>query len=160
MSIYEVLSTAFIAVQTVAIVLTCVIALVNYKKGKTAERRKYVSDLLSEFINNDDLYAALHIIEFESNWFYGNNFYKKDGDSYEKKIDRLFVFLNNVIFLYNHKDIEEEDFDLFKYKINAVFQSESARQYLLFIEEFANKCRNSKSSFQQLIDYGRKQGLL
>lgn len=102
----------------------------------------------------------MHLIEFKSGWFSGLNFYTDQSKQYERKIDRLFIFLSNIIKMYNKGQISYDDFSLFEYKIHAVFQSQDAQKYLEFINNFSQNGRLSKSSFQPLIEYGRKHSFL
>ena len=152
----EMQNLILIYIQTVAIVVTCLISLITFFRSKSSKRRQYVTKLLKEFINNDDLYSAMHIIEFKRGWF-NMEFYSGGNNSSEKIVDRLFIYLNNIIFLYKSGDLNEEEFNMFLYKINAVLDSEDAMNYLAFINRFSKKGRGAPSSFQYLIDYAKEK---
>lgn len=156
---FELITLVLTSVQTFFIFVTCLIAAITLIKNQKTKKRTFLMQLESEFISNDDLFDAMHIIEFKSGWFKSKTFYSGGKNSTEKKIDRLFTYLNKAVLLYKAKEISKNDFEFFKYKINAVFQSSDACDYLTFIEGFAKGCRRASTSFQALIDYGRENGL-
>ena len=159
MDFYSILSLIFVGVEALVVSITLVLGLINYLREKKSERSRFVTDLYKEFITNDDLYDAMHIIEFNSNYF-NNGFYGDDGNNVERKIDRLFIYLNNVLYLHKTKRINDSDFELFKYKINAVFQNNSSINYLTFLQLYSEKYRNAQCSFNYLIEYGKENNLL
>lgn len=156
---FEIITLILTSIQTFFIFVTCLIAAITLIKNQKTKKRTFLMELESEFISNDDLYQAMHIIEFESDWFDSDSFYQGGNNSTEKKIDRLLTYLNKAVLLYKVKEISKSDFEFYKYKINAVFQSADACEYLTFIEGFAKGCRRASTSFQALIDYGRENDL-
>lgn len=157
--VFNVLYLIIVGIEAIVVTVTLILGFVTYFKNKCSERQDNVTKLCNEFITNNDLHDAVHIVEFESNWF-GKDFYNGGKDSTEKKIDKLFMFLNHIIYLKNNKRISDEDFKLFEYKIKAVFQNPDTIEYLSFIESFSKIGRRAPSSFQQLIEYGRKNNYL
>lgn len=145
--------------EVITLIVTLTITLVSLSRSRKVERQKTVVDLYKEFIKNDDIYEAFHEIEFNPDeWFDANKFYKGGKDSLEKKIDRLFIYLNGVIYSHNIGILSDEDFELFKYKINSVFRSQSTIEYLKFLNAYSDVCVDSQSSFQHLINYGKESG--
>ena len=80
------------------IFVTCLIAAITLIKNQKTKKRTFLMQLESEFISNDDLYQAMHIIEFESDWFDSDSFYQGGNNSTEKKIDRLLTYLNKAVY--------------------------------------------------------------
>lgn len=151
---YQLANLIISSAELLVIISTAIIAFLTFKRNEKNKKRQYVIELQKEFINNDDLYIAMHIIEFKTGWYTNGEFYFNGEESLEKKIDRLFIYLSNVINLYKKHDINTDEFNFFKYKINAVFDSKDACMYLSFINYFSKECRQAPSSFQVLIDYG------
>ena len=152
---YEIILTITTVCETLFVVPSLIIALVTYLNNKKKEKAESIVNLWSEFIHNDDLYEAMHRIEFDDYWF-NDDFY---CTKVERQMDRLFIYLNQIVYLNDKKIIKQEEFEMFLYKIHAVFDNLSTQKYFQELEKFSAEGRSAKPSFYLLIEFGRKHNL-
>jgi hypothetical protein len=118
----------------------------------------------AEFINqiNDKIRLDKEFAEILYKIEYGDDWYTKDFHKdidIQFKFDKIFSYLDYICYLKSMKNITENEFKVFKYRINRVCISSSTKEYLWNLFQFAKK-NNSSCSFQCLLDYGIKAKLI
>jgi len=97
----------------------------------------------------------MYTIEYSEDW-YDEHFHNSEE---EYQFDRFFAYLSYVCYLRKSRILKEREFRLLRYVLNRVCQNDETQTYLWNLYHFSQRS-NSVCSFDELISYGLKAGIL
>lgn len=161
--------------QFIPVILGGLFALQNYLASNRVKRAGFIKPLIDSLESDPDMLEIFGKIDY-GYFEYGNHFSENPED--ENKTDKLLRHLSYICYLKSIKVIKENEFRVFAYTIERTCLNPNLQAYLWNLYHFANnsmKSRNSKMykirimhrksmhkdcSFQYLIEYGLKKGLI
>ena len=118
-------------------------------RNATRERRvSKISDALLKLFDDKELSDIYYQIEYDK-FIYDEEFHCSPD---EKKLDRLLALFDTLAKLRSARLFKKKDLDLIAYEYLVVYQNESVRKYLAFLDEWFKK-RGVKT--QPFIHYRR-----
>ena len=115
----------------IAFIFTCQ----RWKRGQIIRKSEFLAELMAKFASPEISTSFYEYIERGSKTFYrGANPDNQEPEfistADERAIDKLLGFMSYVCYLYENKLIDDNEFSLFAYQLNAVIVNTDIRQYM------------------------------
>ena len=136
-------------------------ALYRYLKSAAIQRASYVDSLVERLRQDAELREIFYIFEYNKPW-YGSFFHGSDIPEtweLERKVDKTLAFYSYICYLLRKRMIEKAEFNFFAYQIRRTLENWEVLDYLYNLYHFA-ACNGVKSTFNELIEYGKKNKYL
>ncbi len=131
-------------------------ALLQWRKAQKLRRAEHVKDLLLRFRDDTEIADAFYRIDYGEEW-YTKEFIEEHKD--EKRFDRLFAYADYACYLLKQHVIGAKEFQPFEYRICRLANNRDVQSYFFNLYHFSKR-NNVPMSFQYLLNYMRKEGLL
>ena len=159
-SILKNLESIFSIIESIAVVIGLISAVVAYRqwKERKSERQiQYLSDFSSSIMGNPDMATFIHMVEREDGVGFANGCFKPQEN--ERIVDYALCHLSNYVVLKNSNLIDAKDFQFLDYILNHSLENAEIQAYLKFLQ---NVVQGNKAihPYKQLVDYGKENGLL
>ena len=144
----------------ISIILAIIGGLFAYKKWSSAtktKRSEFTIQILEKLRFDKEMALTMNSIDYDM--FSYDNFFHNSDKKLEYNIDKLLSYLSYVCYLYEEDNISKKEFAILKYEVTRVCISEPVQSYLWNLYHFS-KQQGTTCSFQYLIDYGIKYGLI
>lgn len=132
------------ALELFVLLITAFVAFLTYRKQKRTSKNRFISDLYSKLIDDPALLK-------EFSYFDYINTYETD----EINADRLYLYLENILFLKNQKEINEEDFRRFKYFVDRTVLNVKTIAYFKKLHEHCDS-NGDKFPFESISEYQKE----
>jgi hypothetical protein len=144
-----------LATLLLAIIGGC-FALCQWRKSIKIRRGEFIAHINDRLRFDPDIAHTLYEIEYGGKW-YDDKFHENRKIEFE--FDKVLSFCDYICYLKSNGNISDDEFKIFKYRINRVCISQSTQCYLWNLFQFAKR-NNADCSFQCLLEYGIKHNLI
>ena len=125
-------------IQTLAIVVAIIGLFFNFaqlKSGNKQKRAEYIISLYNQYMSDKNMLDIYYKIEYQK-LKYSSDFHGSDD---EKNLDKLLEFYDNIAKLYELKNFTLEDLDYVAYRYLIIYQDQSVKVYLEFLDNWFEK---------------------
>jgi len=145
----------FSLISTILVVIGGFFAWTQWTAGTKIKRAEFINQIIEKLRFDKEMANTMYIVEYTYDW-YSDNFHNSE---LEYSIDKLLSYLSYICYLYATHNIRKTEFKILKYELNRVCVSPDVQGYLWNLYHFSKK-RNMECTFQYLIDYGIKCGII
>ena len=118
-----------------------VIALIQWNMSIRTNRAKYVKDLLVRVLDDPEIQKFQNIFDYSDDWY--NEAFHRDPDSDIPKIaDRTMFTYNYICYLFDAKEINKNELEIFKYHLLSLAHEDCLEYY--FLDLFQHSMLNEK----------------
>jgi hypothetical protein len=141
-------------IGTIAAVTAGIFAILQWRKSNKIRPAEFISQIIEKLRFDKNIVETIYMIEYGVTW-YDSNFHNSD---IERKIDALFSYFTYICYLYDTKNISEEEFYILEYEVRRICSTVQAQTYLWNFYHWSKRI-GAMCSFQNLIDYLRNKVL-
>ena len=145
------------AISIGLMILGGIFAYKQWTAANQIKRTELIKQIIERLRFDKEMAETMYIVEYDNSW-YNADFHDRDDD-FEHRIDKLLSYLTYICYLKSEKNISKKEFRILQYEINRACTSQCVQSYLWNLYHFAHR-QGSECSFQYLIDYGLKNGLI
>ena len=141
------------------IVMTLIGAIFVYyqwKRNVNVQRANFINQIVDKLRFDKDMANTLYLIDYTYDW-YDEHFH--ENTKLQMQIDKVLSYLSYICYLIETGNISETEKSVIEYELFRVCESPSTQAYLLNLYCFSLN-RKIGCSFQNLIDYGIKHGIM
>ncbi|OQC42758.1 MAG: hypothetical protein BWX66_00351 [Deltaproteobacteria bacterium ADurb.Bin058] len=142
-------------VTVLLIIVATSIGLYQWIHANRIRRSKFLNQIINRLRFDESISKVMYTIEYSEDW-YDEHFHNSEE---EYQFDRFFAYLSYVCYLRKSRILKEREFRLLRYVLNRVCQNDETQTYLWNLYHFSQRS-NSVCSFDELISYGLKAGIL
>ena len=128
-NIFEVIG-AILAISGAAI------ALIQWRMSIKTSRAKYVNDLLLRVLDDEKIQRFQHIMDYTDTW-YDKDFHRNEKSDISVICDRTLFTYNYVCYLYDTKEINDIELEIFKYYLLAIAHEKCLKYYFLDLYQYS-----------------------
>lgn len=136
-----------------------VCGLYQYFVANKVRRSETLSKLIFRIWSDEEIRSAIYMFEYDGSWYNGGF---RDAET-EIQVDKTLQYLSYICYLRKQGLIKNNEFDVFEYEIERLFQNDCTIDYFNFLKGFSEDVvgkRNGKAPFpfQDLLDFGIENG--
>jgi hypothetical protein len=132
-------------------------ALIQWISSKKLRRAEFIDQIINKIQFDKENSETMYMIYYNHNW-YTNDFHNSIS-GFEYKIDKLLSYIDYICYLYNTKNITNNEFKVLKYRVNRICISPSVQKYLWNLYHWSKK-NKTDCLFAHIIDYGIENGFI
>ncbi len=134
-------------------------ALFQWYVANKTKRTEVLQEIVLQLRFDKDMSNTMQKIDYDQDW-YSSDFHNSDDpkNDFEHRVDKLLAYMSYICYLKKQRHLKKE-FQILQYEIDRVCASHSIQSYLWSLYHFSKK-QNTKCSFQFLIDYAVKHGII
>lgn len=143
-------------ISSIAVIISAIVAFVQWKKTKKFHRIEYIQNLRSKMYDDKDIAEVLYMFDYDLPW-YSADFHNTKHPQIE--VDKTLSFLEYACYLLNKKLIEKEDMFQIKYDIDRAIGNFQVQDYLYNLYHWTKRSR-TQISFPNFLQYGQDNGFI
>ena len=143
-------------ISSIAVVISAIVAFVQWKKTKKFRRIEYIQNLRSKMYDDKDIAEVLYMFDYDLPW-YSADFHNTKHPQIE--VDKTLSFLEYACYLLNKKLIEKEDMFQIKYDIDRAIGNYQVQDYLYNLYHWT-KQSGTQIPFPNFLQYGQDNGFI
>lgn len=133
-----------------------IFALMQWYSGSKLKRAEFINQIIDKLRFNEDVVKAMYLVDYNQDW-YDEDFH--GGSAKEMDVDRLLSYLSYICYLIKSRHITKEESSILEYELRRACESHSVQAYHFNLYHFSQR-RKSTCSFQYLIDFGLRNGII
>ena len=143
-------------ISSIAVVISAIVAFVQWKKTKKFRRIEYIQNLRSKMYDDKDIAEVLYMFDYDLPWD-SADFHNTKHPQIE--VDKTLSFLEYACYLLNKKLIEKEDMFQIKYDIDRAIGNYQVQDYLYNLYHWT-KQSGTQIPFPNFLQYGQDNGFI
>lgn len=143
-------------ISSIAVIISAIVAFVQWKKTKKFHRIEYIQNLRSKMYDDKDIAEVLYMFDYDLPW-YSADFHNTKHPQIE--VDKTLSFLEYACYLLNKKLIEKEDMFQIKYDIDRAIGNFQVQDYLYNLNHWTKRS-GTQISFPNFLQYGQDNGFI
>lgn len=144
-------------VQTLAIVVTCVLGLITWRSDIKTRNIRHIQSLPIQMLFDCEVDEILTMFDYNEKKWYGPSFHK--AGEIERKVDKTLLFLDNICFRKYKFSLKDDDIYAFKYNICRCLENHDLQSYLFNLYHWC-KASNHEFPYKYLLRYGEENGIV
>ena len=129
-------SNIFEVIGAILAISGAAIALVQWRLSIKTSRAKYVNDLLFRVLDDEKIQKFQHIADYSDEW-YNEDFHRNEKSEIPGICDRTLFTYNYICYLYDNKEINESELEIFKYYFLAIAYEICLKYYFLDLYQYS-----------------------
>jgi hypothetical protein len=137
-------------ISLIVAIIGGIFAIIQWQKSNKIRQAEFINQIITKITSDKNIAETIYMIDNENIWFddkFGN------GSEIEVKIDTLFSFLTYICYLYDTKNIRDNEFRIFEYEIRRVCSDKQSQAYLWNLYHWSKQHLKARCSFQNLVEY-------
>jgi hypothetical protein len=131
-------------------------ALIQWHSTVKLRKAEFVDKIINIIRFDKEMAETLYKIDYGV--FLYDEFFHKNRDL-EYEVDKVLSYFDYICYLYNTKNIGNDEMKILKYRISRICTSHSVQAYLWNLYHFSKKLKK-ECSFLNIINYGIKNKLI
>lgn len=139
-----------------ALILGGIFAIIQWNKNIKLKHAEFIIQIIEKLRFDKSMADAMYLIDYDGEW-YSEDFHGS-GEK-EFTIDKLLSYFSYICYLEDVHHITKKEFSILEYELRRACDSSQIQGYLFNLYHFSRET-NSTCSFQYLIDYGLREGII
>lgn len=147
----------FSLLSIVALIAGGAFAFIQWNKTLKVKRSEFIHQIIERLRFDEEMTATMYLADYDEEVWYTRDFHGSGKPEFA--MDKLLSYLSYICYLIETRHITKKESSILEYELRRACESSQVQDYLFNLYHFSQAIK-STCSFQYLIDYGLKEGII